>query len=283
MTPDAEGLTNYRECSRPLGLANGEAISIVGCGELTMNLRTDHGWVRVETNDVAHAPLLNYNLASLPSMTLQGHTYTGDKDGITLKLNGGETVFSPLVGKLYRQYGYRPEAAGSMVDTGCATIAPGKAKAPTTPTGINILHCTFSYTHEVLLKKTATQQGIASSGDLHECRGRSMAKGLRKPIVRPTHTRAAKKLRRVFVDLGGPMTVKSIGGNRYTLIVRGDYTRFTRVYFLWHKSDVASAFESFLAEVVVVVVVVVVSHIQRIGCQPEKHYFTRWPIPLVVC
>ena len=32
-----------------------------------------------------------------------------------------------------------------------------------------------------------------------------------------------------------------------------------------------------------VVVVVVVSHIPRIGCQPEKNYFTRWPIPLVVC
>ena len=31
------------------------------------------------------------------------------------------------------------------------------------------------------------------------------------------------------------------------------------------------------------VVVVVVSHIQRIGCQPEKSYFTRCPIPLVVC
>ena len=30
-------------------------------------------------------------------------------------------------------------------------------------------------------------------------------------------------------------------------------------------------------------VAVVVSHIQRIGCQPEKNYFTRWPIPLVVC
>ena len=27
----------------------------------------------------------------------------------------------------------------------------------------------------------------------------------------------------------------------------------------------------------------VVSHIQRIGCQPQKNYFTRWPIPLVVC
>ena len=38
------------------------------------------------------------------------------------------------------------------------------------------------------------------------------------------------------------------------------------------------------ALIVVVVVVAVVSHIQRIiGCQPEKNYFTRWPIPLVVC
>ena len=137
----------YRECSRPLGLTNGEAISIVRYGDLAVNLRTDHGWVRVEMNDVAYAPLLNYNLILLPSMTLQGHTYTGDKDGITLKLNGGETVFSRLVGKLCRQYGYRPEAAGSMVDTACATIAPEKAKAPTTPTEINILHCTFGRTH----------------------------------------------------------------------------------------------------------------------------------------
>ena len=36
-------------------------------------------------------------------------------------------------------------------------------------------------------------------------------------------------------------------------------------------------------ESTVAVVVFVVSHIQRIGCQPGKNYFTRWPIPLVVC
>ena len=126
MTPDADGLTNYRECSRPLGLANGEEISIVGYGDLTVNFRTDHGWVRVKMNDVAHVPQLCHNLISLPSMTLKGHTYMGDKGGVTLKLKGGETVFFPLVGKLCRQYGFRPEAAGSMVDSACTTIAPGK-------------------------------------------------------------------------------------------------------------------------------------------------------------
>ena len=188
MTPDADGLTNYRECSKPLGLANGEEISIVGYGDLTVNFRTDHRWVRVKMNDVAHVPQLSHNLISLPSMTLKGHTYMGDKGGVTLKLKGGETVFFPLVGKLCRQYGFRPEAAGSMVDSACTTIAPGKTKTPTTPTDINILHCTSGHTHEVLLKKE--QQGVNPSGELHECRGCSMARGLRKSIARSTHTGA---------------------------------------------------------------------------------------------
>ena len=249
MTPNSDGLTCYRECSRPLGLANGEEITIVGYGDLTVDFRTNHGWVRVEMNDVAHVPQLSYNLISLPSMAQKGHTYTGDKDGVTLELKGGKTVFFPLVGKLCRQYGYRPKVANNMVDTACAVIAPGKVKAPNPTTDINILHCTFGHAHEGLLKKTATQQGIAYSGELHECRGCSMAKGLRKPIARSTQTRADKRLQRVFVGLSGPMAVKSIGGKRYTLIVRDDCTRFNRVYFLRHKSDAASAFESFLAEV----------------------------------
>ena len=76
-----------------------------------------------------------------------------------------------------------------------------------------------------------------------------MAKGLRKSIARSTDTRAGKKLERVFVDLSGKMAVPSIGRKRYTLTVRDEYTRFTRVYFLAKTSDAASAFESFLAEV----------------------------------
>ncbi|CAM9701555.1 unnamed protein product, partial [Ascophyllum nodosum] len=43
--------------------------------------------------------------------------------------------------------------------------------------------------------------------------------------------------------------VPSIDRKWYTLIVRGDCTRFTPVYFLGKKSDAASAFESILEEV----------------------------------
>ena len=154
-----------------------------------------------------------------------------------------------LIGKLYRQCGYRPEVTGRMVDTACAVITSGQAKGPTTPTDINLFHCTYGHTHEALHKQTAMQQGVSLSGELHECRGCSMAKGLRKPIARLTDTREDKKLQRVFVDLSGKMAVPNIGENREALTVRDDHTLFTRMYFLAKKLDAASAFESFLAEV----------------------------------
>ena len=77
--------------------------------------------------------------------------------------------------------------------------------------------------------------------------GCSMTKRLREPIARLMDIRADKKLERVFVEFSGKMAVRSIGGKRYTLIVRDAHTRFIRVYFLAEKSDVASAFEPYTA------------------------------------
>ena len=42
-TPDANNLTNYRGCSRPLGLANEETASTAGYEDLTAAFRSDNG------------------------------------------------------------------------------------------------------------------------------------------------------------------------------------------------------------------------------------------------
>ena len=47
------------------------------------------------------------------------------KMGVTLKLEGGKTAYFPLIGKICRHYGYRPEAKSRVVDTACIVIAPG--------------------------------------------------------------------------------------------------------------------------------------------------------------
>ena len=44
-------------------------------------------------------------------------------------------------------------------------------------------------------------------------------------------------------DLFGPTTYKSLGGNRYCLVIVDDYSRYTWVFFLHDKTEVAAWFK----------------------------------------
>ena len=85
-------------------------------------------------------------------------------------------------------------------------------------------------------------------GCLRECEGCSVAKGLDKPIGRTSSTRADKVFGRLFVDICGVKSVESIGGKRYMLLIREDFSRFTWTYFVRQKFDTATLFEQFLAD-----------------------------------
>ena len=50
------------------------------------------------------------------------------------------------------------------------------------------------------------------------------------------------------MDLSGPKVVESDGGKRYTLIVRDDFSWYTWVYFMRHKSDAAETFKQFFSD-----------------------------------
>ena len=49
----------------------------------------------------------------------------------------------------------------------------------------------------------------------------------------------------LHIDLFGPTTYKSLGGNLYCLVIVDDYSRYTWVFFLHDKSKVASFFKKF--------------------------------------
>ena len=174
-----------------------------------------------------------------------GHTFEGRPTGVVVKLEPERSIVFLLSGTLYSLYGYRVYCSSRK--NACAVLAPGQL--PKKPAiDINNYHDAAGHSHEVLLRKTAEQQGIVLEGKLLECRGYSMAKGLRKGIKQSTHTRADKKHGRVFVDSSGHTVVESSGRKRYTVIVCDDFSRYTWVYFIRHKSDAAETFEPFLAE-----------------------------------
>ena len=50
----------------------------------------------------------------------------------------------------------------------------------------------------------------------------------------------------MHMDLFGPTTYTSIGGNKYGFVIVDDFTRYTWVFFLVDKSDVFATFKSFV-------------------------------------
>ena len=57
---------------------------------------------------------------------------------------------------------------------------------------------------------------------------------------------ASKAFELLHIDLFGPTTYTSIGGNKYGFVIVDDFTRYTWVVFLVDKSDVFATFKSFI-------------------------------------
>ena len=65
-------------------------------------------------------------------------------------------------------------------------------------------------------------------------------------IVRKSMMSTSKAFELMHMDLFGPTTYTSIGGNKYEFVIVDDFTRYTWVFFLVDKSDVFATFKSFV-------------------------------------
>lgn len=248
MFPTADRFEDYRVCNGgQVRLADGSMIPIAGYGNVIVAFRSEGVWVFARVMGVAHVPQVMFNVLSLTSMISKGCTCLCSREGSTIIKGDGESIVFPFCGKLVAQKGFRP-GPGSTVTTAQAASTFGEAEAPTGFPDINEYHYAHGHSNESMLRLTASQQGIQLSGKMRECVGCSMARILVRPIVKTMTARAAEKLGRVFVGVSGEMSVPSLGGRRYILVVRDDCTRWTRVYILRDKSDATSAFKMFLAE-----------------------------------
>ena len=198
--------------------------------------------------NVAHVPGLSHHLLSLRHIADAGNKYIGTRKGIRIVFaKSGDELFAPSCGYLNGLFGYRTDRFSE--ENVHAVIAPGARPTPPSAADINEFHCSHGHMHEDLLRKTAKQIGVKLRGQLVPCQGCSETKGIRKPVKPFPYTRATKPAERCFADLSGPKSVKSMGGKKYMMIVRDDYSRFTRVFFLRTKDETATYFSKYLAEI----------------------------------
>ena len=180
MTPLADGMTNCRECSLKLCIADGSTRTVEGYGDINFVFRSGNGLVRVSLSNVAHVPDLRYNPFSLPTLVEHGHTFKGRPTGTVVKLKFERLIVFPLTGNLYSLYGHRVDCS-TRGDT-CAVHAPGKL--PNKPVvNKNDYHCGANTPTRHCSAKPRSNTGSSSVGShWTECKGCSIAKGLRRGI-----------------------------------------------------------------------------------------------------
>jgi hypothetical protein len=59
----------------------------------------------------------------------------------------------------------------------------------------------------------------------------------------------SKKFELLHMDLFGPTTYTSIGGNKYGFVIVDDFSRYTWLFFLLDKSDTFAAFKTFIKRI----------------------------------
>ena len=86
------GMINYRKADATMRTASGKRYPIGGYSDLILTFRSSSGEVPLLLRNVAHVPSLSHHPLPMRIAADDGHTYTGKKNGVTVKIKSGETL-----------------------------------------------------------------------------------------------------------------------------------------------------------------------------------------------
>ena len=230
---------NYRKKKGSVGIAQDQGTTkIVGQGTL-------YGLPSVN-----HAPKLGYSLMSVRQMLVLGFLCEFQPQRCLIKDSHTSQVVAvaQMVGGLW------------VLPFSCTPKLPQKprsqillhARALLAPTGRT--ECTLTRAHKRLghigidklkqLIRSGKLNGIqVDKRDLKNkirCEACIQSKAHRLPFQRESTNRSTHPLGKVSVDLFGPITPRSIGGNRYGLVLIDECTRYGWVYILRTRDEAPS-------------------------------------------
>ncbi|CAG7817839.1 unnamed protein product [Allacma fusca] len=103
------------------------------------------------------------------------------------------------------------------------------------------------YIRQSVIKDAVRDIPTKEIGEEVRCESCELGKSKRKPFPRVTTPNTYKPGESIYADLAGKMSVASIGGSWYFLLLKDHATGYRSVYFLKRKSEAAAHIKSFIA------------------------------------
>lgn len=232
MTSQRSMFTNYLPLStlkRYVIVGDGRQLPVVGVGDVELSVFNGDCYIKSTLNNVLHVPQMKINLFSVTSATKKGYKVTlTDQQCLFYKDN--ELC---AIGNREGNYYVLEVSSGYMQESVAAVAA------------LSDWHERLCHQNVEYVKKVLKKNNIEYTGDSFQCVSCLEGKMHILPFTRSEqHTKECLEL--VHADLCGPMEVESIGGSRYFLLIKDDFSNYRVIYFLKHKSETALKIKQFV-------------------------------------
>uniref|UniRef100_A0ABD2WUZ7 Integrase catalytic domain-containing protein n=1 Tax=Trichogramma kaykai TaxID=54128 RepID=A0ABD2WUZ7_9HYME len=240
MTANKQHFSAFKPFSSPISVevANGDKMLAYGCGSVDIELSVKDEIISAKLSDLWYVPNLGHQLFSVPQAIMHGNKVAFDADGVTVKYNDKVVATGVLIGSTY-----------IMNMNVCTSRNSVQANLSNTEDVLQGRHERLGHQDKRHVRNVLSKHGVAIKFEDTRsfCDGCVMGKSYRKPFS-PRQERAQKVGELIHSDVNGPMSMNSIHGFKYYVVFKDDFSRYTRIFFMKEKSEVANYLNTFLNE-----------------------------------
>lgn len=226
---------DYRELSKPkeILLGDGRIINAIGTGNMQLKAYNGQKWIDTSLSNVLFVPNLTVNLLSVTSAVNKGYVIQTDSKQCKFIKNGKTGAVANLEGKLFVLNMLRCHKESEMA-------------VPMLPIeNINVWHARLGHQNFEKVMTILKHNNIKYSGSKESCVACLQGKQHRLPFSKSI-TETNKTCQLIHADVCGPMEETSIGGSRYFLLLKDDYSNYRVAYFMKNKSQTVDYVRKFI-------------------------------------
>lgn len=239
MTNRREWFIDYKKFDQPVQvrIGNGSVILAIGKGNINILAYNKVDWIEKHLSDVLHVPDIQLNLFSSNCALDKGLKLISDHQTCELVKDGHTVVVGERESRLFKL----------KFKVICGDTSKNvTVQAAVKQSSLRIWHERLGHQNVAQVRKFLKNSGIvyADEADFF-CENCVIGKQTRL-VFEDSRKSSTKPGQLVHSDVCGPMQENSIGGARYFVLFKDDFSHYRKVYFLHEKSQVIDYIDDYI-------------------------------------
>ena len=253
MTSNRDLFITYEKLEKPVSVIIGDATELKGIGVGDINLQGFNGkeYYEIVLKDVLHTPKMPFNLFSVSKMLDKGYIQMSDAVQSIFKTADGSEIVSVAVrdGDLFRMVFKEDRKSSSRINSESKLQIEENFKKSNScliAKSLKIWHEKLAHQNIKQVREILDRNNIKYINDWENYVCAGCVFGKQHRVSHPENLKVAKQtLDIIHVDLC-EMNIKSLGGAKYFLLFKDDFSHFKTVYFLKTKDEAVKCLKNFM-------------------------------------